>query len=189
MLYIGHMTELEILAAQVDVNERTLRRAVNQGTLQAERPTPRRLSISAAEKQYVRRSWPLLARLRAALRTEQNIRFALLFGSAARGEDTPGSDVDLLVEMRDPSFERIVDLGTKLEENLGRPVDIVVRNDAEDSPQLLADAATEGRVLIDREARWPILRDEAGALRKRARRQDRRLTRKALDGIDHMLVG
>jgi predicted nucleotidyltransferase len=182
------MTELEILAAQVHANERTLRRAVNEGTLRAERPTPRRLNISAAEKQYVRRSWPLLAELRAALRTEQNVRFALLFGSAARGEDTLRNDVDLLVEMRDPSLERVVDLGTKLEEAIGRPADIVVRDDIEGSPQLLADAATEGRVLIDRESRWPDLHDEAGALRQQARREDQRLTREALDKIDRMLV-
>jgi predicted nucleotidyltransferase len=183
------MTELEILAAHVGANERTLRRAVNQGTVRAERPTPRRLDISAAERQYVRRSWPLLAELRAALRTEQNVRFALLFGSAARGEDTAHSDVDLLVEMRDPSLERTVDLGAKLEARLARRVDIVTRKEAESSPQLLADAASDGRVLVDREARWPELRAEAGSLRQRARHLDRRRTREALDRIDRMLAG
>jgi AraC-like DNA-binding protein len=72
------MTELKTLAEEVGVNERTLRRAVNEGTLQARRPTPRRLQISAAERQYIRRSWPLLADLRQALRTEHNVRLALL---------------------------------------------------------------------------------------------------------------
>jgi uncharacterized protein len=162
---------------------------MSQGTLRAERPTPRRLNISAAEKQYVRRSWPLLAKLRAVLRTEQNVRFALLFGSAARGEDLPGSDVDLLVEMRDPSLERIVDLGTKLEEALGRRVDVVTREEAESSPHLLAEAARDGRVLIDREASWADLRDDAGSLGQRARRRDQRRTREALAGIDRLLAG
>ncbi len=41
--------------------------------------------MSLSEREYVRRSWRLLSTLRAALRTEQNVRFALLFGSVARG--------------------------------------------------------------------------------------------------------
>jgi predicted nucleotidyltransferase len=185
----GHMTELAILAADVEASERTLRRAVNQGTLRAGRPRPRKLEISTAERQYIRRFWPLLAELRAVLRTEQNVRFALLFGSAARGDVAPGSDVDLLVEMRETSLGRIVDLGAKLEAQLGRRVDIVTREEAEGSPHLLADAATDGRVLVDREARWPGLRDEAASLRQRARRREQRRTREALDGIDRLLAG
>jgi predicted nucleotidyltransferase len=182
------MTELELLAKQVGTNERTLRRALSQGTLRAERPTPRKLEISAAEKRYLRRSWRLLATLRAALRTEQNVRFALLFGSAARGEDSPASDVDLLVEMRDPSLARIADLEAKLEGLIGRRVDVLTLDDARGSNQLLAEALTEGRVLVDREDRWPQLRDEVEALRRRARDSTRRARRRALEGIDRMLA-
>lgn len=182
------MTELEILAEEVGVSERTLRRAVNEGSLRAQRPTPRRLRISAAERQYVRRSWPLLADLRQALRTEPNVRLALLFGSTARGEDAPQSDVDILVEMRDPSLERVADLSTKLEALLGRRVDVVTREEAEASPHLLAEAAVDGRVLVDREGSWPELRGEADALAQRARRQDRRRSREALAGIDRLLA-
>lgn len=182
------MTELALLAEQVGASERTLRRAVNEGTLRAERSTPRHLNISLAEKQYVRRSWPLLAKLRAALRTEQNVRFALLFGSAARGEDRATSDVDVLVEMRNSSLMRVADLGAKLEALLGSHVDVVTREDAESHPHLLADAARQGRVLVDREGRWPKLRAEAGALERRARRRDRRRTGAALAGIDRMLA-
>jgi predicted nucleotidyltransferase len=183
------MTELELLAEQIGVNERTLRRAFNEGALRAERPTPRKLKIDAAEKQYLRRSWNLLAALREALRTEQNVRFALLFGSAARGEDTASSDLDLLVEMRDPSLIRIVDLGAKLEGLLGRRVDVLTLDDARGNPQLLARALGEGRVLVDREGRWSALRGEAGALQRRARKSARRARHRALDGIDRMLVG
>ncbi len=163
-----------MLAREVGVNERTLRRAVNEGTLRAERPTPRRLRISAAEKQYVRRSWRLLAALREALRTEPNVRLAVLFGSAARGEGAPGSDVDVLVEMEDSSLGRVADLGAKLEALLGRRVDVVTREEAEAAPHLLADAAGEGRPIVDREGRWPQLRGELDSLRRRARRSDRR---------------
>lgn len=183
------MTELELLAAQIGANERTLRRAFNDGALRAERPTPRTLKMGSAEKRYLRRSWKLLAALREALRTEQNVRFALLFGSAARGDDTPSSDIDLLVEMRDPSLIRIADLTEKLEVLLGRRVDIVALDQARGNPLLLAQALDEGRVLVDREDLWPPLRDETEVLAKRARDGARRARQRALDGIDRMLVG
>ena len=178
-----------MLAEEIGVNERTLRRAFNEGTLRGERPTPRKLTLGAAEKRYLRRSWKLLGALRDALRTEQNVRFALLFGSAARGEDSPASDVDLLVAMRDSSLIRVADLGAKLEALLGRRVDVLTLDDARGNPQLLVQALDEGRVLVDREGRWPQLRDEAGALRRRAREGADRARCRALAGIDRMLAG
>lgn len=182
------MTEIGLLASQIGTSERTLRRAFNEGTLRGERPSPRKLKLDAAEKQYLRRSWGLLAAMRGALRTEQNVRFALLFGSAARGEDTASSDIDLLVAMRDSSLIRVIDLGAKLEAVLGRHVDVLNLDDAEKNPQLLAQAVGEGRVLVDREGRWSPLRSEAGTLQRRARESARESRRRALDGIDRMLA-
>ena len=181
------MTELELLARQIGVNERTLRRAFNEGTLRAERPTPRKLTLDAAEKQYLRRSWKLLATLRQALRTEQNVRFALLFGSAARGNDSEESDVDLLVEMRDSSSIRIVDLELKLERLLGRRVDVLTLEDARANPVLMAEAVAEGRTIVDREAHWVRLSSEAEAVNRRARRHLRERSRRALAGIDRVV--
>ncbi len=182
------MTELDLLAEQIGASERTLRRALNEGTLKAERPSPRKLSIGASEKRYLRRSWKLLATLREALRTEQNVRFVLLFGSVARGEDTATSDIDLLVEMRDSSLTRVADLSAKFEALLGRRVDVLTLEDAGENTQLLAQALSEGRVLVDREGRWPELRDEAEAVEDRARGDSRRARRRALAGIDRMLA-
>jgi predicted nucleotidyltransferase len=181
------MTELSLLAGQIGVSDRTLRRAINQGTLHAQRPTPRKLRLSFAEKAYARRSWQLLATLRTALRTESNVRFALLFGSAARGDDTPSSDVDLLVQMRDPSLERVVDLSAKLEGILGRRVDILHFEDAGDFPGLIAAAVSEGRVLVDRENSWSKLSRRRGRLEATERAKTRRRARSALAGIDRML--
>jgi predicted nucleotidyltransferase len=182
------MTELEMLAHEVGVNERTLRRAVNQGTLRAARPTPRALRLPLAERHYVRCSWSLLAALRAALRTEQNVRFALLFGSAATGNDTPASDVDVVVDLRDPSLERVVDLSARLTAATGRRVDLVRMQDAEAEPLFFADVVSDGRVLVDREGLWPRLRRRETRLRRLGRRQEADRTRTALAGIDRLLA-
>ena len=49
-----------------------------------------------------------------------------LFGSAARGEDGPDSDIDLLVDFdEDSSLFDLVRLSRDLEALLGRPVDVV----------------------------------------------------------------
>jgi predicted nucleotidyltransferase len=137
MRHSGHMNGLALLAEELGVNERTLRRAVSQGTLVGSRRAPRRLELTLQEREYVRRSWGLLSALRAALRTECNVRFALLFGSTAAGTDTEDSDVDVLVDLRDASFERVADLRTKLTRLVGRPVDVVELKDAETEASFL----------------------------------------------------
>lgn len=182
------MTELGALAEQVGVSERTLRRAFNEGTLRAERPTPRKLTLGNDEKRYLRHSWSLLAALREALRTEQNVRFALLFGSAARGDDHEGSDVDLIVEMRDPSPVRVVDLELKLEGLVARRVDVLTLEDADANPVLLAEAMADGRTIVDREERWAQLSSEADAMNSRARKHLHGRSRNALSGIDRLFT-
>lgn len=52
-------------------------------------------------------------------------RTLALFGSFARGEERAGSDVDLLVELDQRTFDRYIDLKLRLEELLGRRVDLV----------------------------------------------------------------
>jgi predicted nucleotidyltransferase len=181
------MTELTLLAGQAGVGERTLRRAIGEGTLRASRPTPRTLEIPLSEREYVRRRWPLLAALRSVLRTEPNVRFALLFGSTALGTDTPESDVDLLVDLRDASFQRVVDLSTKLRGVIGRHVDVVELHDAEHEPAFLAQIVADGRVLVDREEMWPRLRRRQSGLRRRGSREEARRLHMALAGIDRLL--
>jgi predicted nucleotidyltransferase len=182
------MTGLGLLADEVGVSERTLRRAVAQETLRGSRSTPRKLELSLQEREYVRRSWGLLSTLRTALRTEHNVRFALLFGSAARGMDSPDSDIDVLVDMRDARFERIVDLATKLTRLAGRAVDIVELEHAEADPSFLAQAVREGRVLVDREDLWLRLRRREAALRSHGNRDDATRLQTALAGIDRLLA-
>jgi predicted nucleotidyltransferase len=186
--YNGHMTELGLLADELGVHERTLRRAVGQGTLRATRPTPRTLELPLAERRYLRRAWPLLAALRRTLRTEQNVRFALLFGSATTGVDTRTSDVDVLVDLRDRSLERVVDLDAKLTAAVGRPVDLVRLEDARRDPAFLAAALSNGRVLIDRDQLWPRLRRRETTIRRHGRQLELKRTEAALAGIDRLIA-
>jgi predicted nucleotidyltransferase len=145
------------------------------------------LELTVSEKHFVRRSWPLLGALRCALRTEANVRFALLFGSTATGDDTPDSDVDLLVDLREDSLESVLALRERLTEAVERPVDLLRLEDAERDPALLADLVMHGRVLVDRADRWPVLQARAPALRRRGRENDARRTAAALTGIDRLL--
>jgi predicted nucleotidyltransferase len=65
------------------------------------------------------------------LKPELSQRYALdslaLFGSVARGDTTPQSDIDLLVSFRQPIGLEIVDLADELERVLGVKVDLVSR--------------------------------------------------------------
>ena len=187
-VYNGLMTELALLAREVDVHERTLRRAIAEGSLRGVRPSPRTLAMSLSEREYVRRSWKLLSALRAALRTEHNVRFAMLFGSVARGTADPGSDVDVLVALRDPDLERVVELATKLTAATGGRVDVVRLEDGESEPSFLADVIADGRVLVDRERLWPRLLGQEPTLRQTGRQRQAERTRAALAGLDRLLA-
>lgn len=61
---------------------------------------------------------------------------ARVFGSTARGEDTRGSDLDLLVELPGATLIRLASLKADLEDVLDVPVDVTVTD-------LLSDEARE----------------------------------------------
>ncbi len=182
------MAALDFVAKEVGVSERTLRRAVNEGALRATRPSPRKLQLPFAESQYVRAHWPLIAKLREVLRTEHNVRFAMLFGSMARGDDTAGSDVDVIADLRDSSFDRVLDLTSKLGGVIGESVDVVRLEDAEDDPTFLAMALEDGRVLVDRDDVWSGLRRREAALRRRGEKIDEERKQRALARADRFLA-
>lgn len=79
----------------------------------------------------------------AARHGARNVR---LFGSAARGEDRPDSDLDLLVEMEaGRSLLDLVGLGQDLEDLLHRKVDVLT--DASIHPALRARIVAEAQPL------------------------------------------
>src|ERR1700691_3909500 len=78
---LSSMGVIQELAIELDVEERTLRRAVAQGALRATRTGPRRLRLAPGEREYLLAHWLLLSQLRRALRTEHGVRLAVLYGS------------------------------------------------------------------------------------------------------------
>jgi predicted nucleotidyltransferase len=159
---------LRALAGHLDVPERTLRRAAAEGLIHGRRTSPRRFETSLREEAYLRSHWPLLSSLREGLRTEPNVRLAVLFGSQATGRTTGRSDIDLLVALTEPAAVRVASLAAKLERRLDRPVQLVRQQDAEQVPALMVDVLEQGRVLIDRELLWPRLKASERSWRKRA---------------------
>jgi uncharacterized protein len=77
-----------------------------------------------------------------ALAAKHHARRVRVFGSVARGDDRPDSDIDLLVDFdEEGSLFDLMHLGEDLEELLGRPVDVVSSGGLKDrDQQLLAEA-------------------------------------------------
>ena len=70
----------------------------------------------------------VLSGRRDELRRRYGVKSLALFGSVARDEAAPDSDVDLLVEFdAPPGFDGYMDLKYHLEEHLGCRVDLVMK--------------------------------------------------------------
>ncbi|NOZ76837.1 MAG: nucleotidyltransferase family protein [Euryarchaeota archaeon] len=78
----------------------------------------------------------VLALHHAELQDRFHVRKIGIFGSYTRSDQTPLSDVDILVELDRPVGWEIVDLHRYLEELLGVKVDIVTRGAVERKPLL-----------------------------------------------------
>ena len=78
---------------------------------------------------------------------------AYLFGSVARGTDSPRSDVDLGILLRTAPAGMLDDLQFELEgdleRTLGRRTQVVVLNNA--PPDLVHRIMRDGRILVDRD--------------------------------------
>ena len=88
--------------------------------------------------------------VRRVLEERTDVRLAYLFGSVARGEARPSSDLDVGVVFSPiPAPAQLDQLGTDLEAAAGRPVDLVVLNEA--PPLLTHEAIRGGRVIVCRD--------------------------------------
>jgi len=71
----------------------------------------------------------LLRQHRDELRKQFGVKSLAVFGSVARGEAGPESDVDILVEFESsPGFDGYMALKFYLEDLLGRKVDLVMKS-------------------------------------------------------------
>ena len=136
------------LAQRAGVRPETLSRVATRGTCdfatleRLARAAGLRISLegnglkmsSTARDEVVRKS-----SLIRSLAKAHGVRTAELFGSAARGEDGPGSDLDFMVELeRGRSLLDLIGFAEDLQEALGRKVDAVTR--AGMKPRVLAQA-------------------------------------------------
>lgn len=179
------MGTVQELAADLNADERTLRRAVAQGTIRCHRPGPRRIKLPLGEADYLRDHWGLLSGLKRALRTERDVRLAVLYGSMARGDADDGSDLDLLVALSgDDDPLATVELSSRLTDVVGCEVDVARLDRIEaDAPLLLERALDEGRAIVDRDGLWADLWRRRRAVRARAQRSYRRQMEEAAQAI------
>ena len=84
--------------------------------------------------------------IRRALGTDQSVLLAVLFGSGARSELRPASDLDVGV-LGTPA-NRLAALQVTLERATGRPVDLIALETA--PPLLRFEIARDGVVLVER---------------------------------------
>ncbi len=183
------MIPLADLAREVGADARTMRRAAADGTIRPERVSPRRQNVDDQEYGYTITHWPLLASLRKLLRTEPNVRLAILYGSTARGEDTPASDIDLLVSFGDDHPEAGVKLAVRLERGLERKVDIARLDRVRDTdPLLLLQAIDEGRTLLDRDGQWGQLQAQRDQIELQANRAHEAQRERARVSVKELLA-
>jgi predicted nucleotidyltransferase len=151
-------SDLPAVARDIDVPERTLRRAVQRGTVRCRRPGLRQFELAADERAYLRENWKTISTITEALRTERNVRLAVLFGSLARGHVGEDSDVDVLVSLAEERPMYLFYLAARLTRALGRDVDVLsLAHVRAHDPALLGAILRDGRPLVDREDSWPAL--------------------------------
>lgn len=63
---------------------------------------------------------------KARFSDEYGVKRIGLFGSFARDEASSASDIDILIDMPEPTFDKYMDLKFDLEDKLGQSVDLVL---------------------------------------------------------------
>jgi uncharacterized protein len=122
------------------------------------RPGLRQFELTADEQTYLRANWKTISTITEALRTERNVRLAVLFGSMARGQEREDSDVDVLVALAEERPMYLSHLAARLTRALERDVDVLsLTHVRTHDPALLSTIMRDGRPLVDRDGSWPKL--------------------------------
>lgn len=91
----------------------------------------------------------LVDRLRRAVADLPAVRLAVVFGSVARGEERPGSDMDVAVRLDPDSSALRQEIEAALGRAAGREVDVVYLDEA--PPLLRFEIGADGVVLVERQ--------------------------------------
>ena len=147
--------------------------------MRCRRPGLRQFELTADERAYLREHWQTISAVTETLRTERNVRLAVLFGSVARGHGRESSDVDVLVSLAEERPMYLSYLAARLTRALGRDVEVLsLAHVRAHDPALLGVIMRDGRPLVDRDSSWPALIAkrrgiERAAARARAERHRR----------------
>jgi len=176
---------LQSAASGLTIHEGMLRRWLTSGTL---RPAPgvSQLDVDDIELRYLIHHGRLLAALSTTLDAEPGVALAVLYGSTARGDDHPDSDIDILIQSREPQPD-LIHLAGLLREHTGRPVQFVDTRSAAVSPALLSNMFLDGRVLRDDEKQWARWRAERDHVDELADKQTRQLLDREREAIASLL--
>lgn len=131
---------------------------MQRGTVRCHRPGLRRVDFAGGERVYLKENWGTISTVTEVLRTERNVRLAVLFGSVARGHGAEDSDVDVLVSLAEERPMYLSYLATRLTRALEREVDVLSLKQVQaHDPALLRAILDDGRPLVDRDGSWPKL--------------------------------
>lgn len=181
-------SDLPAVARDIDVPERTLRRAVQRGTVRCRRPGLRQFELTADERAYLRENWKTISAVTEALRTERNVRLAVLFGSVARGQEGDDSDVDVLVSLAEERPMYLSYLAARLTRALGRDVDVLsLAHVRAHDPALLGAIMRDGRPLVDREGSWPALISKRRGIERAASQARAERHRRAAQAVAQLI--
>ena len=136
--------------------------------------------MPVVEEEWLRGHWQVVSGLRRALRSEPSVRAALLFGSVAKGTDTPASDIDVIVDMQGDNQMELRGLRRRLARKLGRSIDLFLLSDLEAEPERLLPIVSHARPIVDRVGTWQRLSQQRRVLRGRALRRQYALRSRSL---------
>ena len=91
-------------------------------------------------------------KIESILSVQNNVQFAYLFGSYARGDYGVRSDIDIALYLSDVSLDKSLEVHHALEVALKKEVDLVVLNDVKNM-HLLESILKEGMLVKDSEER------------------------------------
>jgi predicted nucleotidyltransferase len=183
-------SDLPALAREIGVPERTLRRSVRRGTVRCRRPGPRQVELATDERSYLRENWETISGVTEALRTERNVRLAVIFGSAARGNAGKDSDVDVMVALAEERPMYLAHLSVRLSRALGRNVDVLsLGHVLAHDPALLEAVLRDGRPVLDRDDSWPTLLAKRRTVERAAAKARTERRRRAARAVAQLIGG